>query len=513
MIKKEKFHWADEIAEQVIKEFKNKKEYVCAAGISPSGTIHFGNFREVMTVELVTKALKDLKKKVKFIYSWDDFDRFRKSPANVPKSFDKYIGMPYSKIPDPSKCHKSYAEHFEKEFEESLIPFKIKPEFIRQTEKYENCIYANEIKFIMNKRDEIKKILDKYRKEPLPKNWYPLTIYCEKCKYDFTKVTAYDGKYSIEYECACGYKNKINFSKKGIVKPFWRIEWPMRQIFEGVNFEPGGKEHSTPGGSRTTAKELIENIWKKKAPIYRMYDFIILKGVGGKMAGSIGNIITLKQVLEIYEPEIIKYFFASTRPNKEFFISFDLDVIKNYEDFDSLEKDYFNKKINKKQKRIYELSCIEKIKGKPIEIPFRHLTTLLQIYQHDPNKIKKFYKIKNNFDKKRLETRAKCAKNWLEKYAPPEFKFNIQEKVSYTPNEKEKKALKLLKKALETKKFNENTLFKEFYNICQETEISPKEFFKAAYKVVINKERGPKLATLILAATPERITNILKQVK
>jgi lysyl-tRNA synthetase class I len=37
--------------------------------------------------------------------------------------------------------------------------------------------------------------------------------------------------------------------------------------------------------------------------------------------------------------------------------------------------------------------------------------------------------------------------------------------------------------------------------------------FKAAYKVIINKERGPKLATLILAATPEKILKLLKQLK
>ena len=34
--------------------------------------------------------------------------------------------MPYCDIPDPYGCHNSYAEHFEKEFEESLQVFGLK---------------------------------------------------------------------------------------------------------------------------------------------------------------------------------------------------------------------------------------------------------------------------------------------------------------------------------------------------------------------------------------------------
>ena len=74
----EKFFWADAIADQIIKEHGNKDEYVCASGITPSGTVHIGNFREIITTDMVVRALKDKKKKVKFVYSWDDFDRFRK---------------------------------------------------------------------------------------------------------------------------------------------------------------------------------------------------------------------------------------------------------------------------------------------------------------------------------------------------------------------------------------------------------------------------------------------------
>jgi lysyl-tRNA synthetase class 1 len=75
---KEKFFWADAIADRIIKEKSGKtgkykkRSYVCASGITPSGVIHIGNFREIITTELVVRALKDKGKKARFIYSWDD---------------------------------------------------------------------------------------------------------------------------------------------------------------------------------------------------------------------------------------------------------------------------------------------------------------------------------------------------------------------------------------------------------------------------------------------------------
>ena len=85
------YYWVDKAAEKIIKEKGNKKEYVCASGITPSGTVHIGNFREIITTDLIVKGLENKGKKVRFIYSWDDYDRFRKVPKNVNKKWEKYL--------------------------------------------------------------------------------------------------------------------------------------------------------------------------------------------------------------------------------------------------------------------------------------------------------------------------------------------------------------------------------------------------------------------------------------
>ena len=74
-----------------------------------------------------------------------------------------------------------------------------------------------------------------------------------------------------------------------------------------------------------------------------------------------------------------------------------------------------------------------------------------------------------------------------------------------------KKALLLLKERLEKNKFTEKKLFEEFYNICKEVDIKNTDFFKAAYRVLINKERGPKLANFILVLGKERVVGLLNK--
>lgn len=40
----------------------------------------------------------------------------------------------------------------------------------------------------------------------------------------------------------------------------WKIDWPMRWLYEGVDFEPGGKDHAAPGGSYNTSRVIAKEI-------------------------------------------------------------------------------------------------------------------------------------------------------------------------------------------------------------------------------------------------------------
>ena len=56
-------NWAREVALRIVEERPNEEIYTVASGVSPSGFVHIGNFREIATPYLVVKELIKLGKK------------------------------------------------------------------------------------------------------------------------------------------------------------------------------------------------------------------------------------------------------------------------------------------------------------------------------------------------------------------------------------------------------------------------------------------------------------------
>jgi lysyl-tRNA synthetase class 1 len=519
-------HWAYQAAKKTIAEHGEQELFTVASGITPSGVIHIGNFRESITVDLIKRAFRYLGCNVRHIHSWDDNDVFRKVPKGIPQPemLKENLRKCIVDVPDPFNETKSYADKHIKDVEDALPLVGINPKYIRQSIKYRNGDYANDIKFALEHKDEIKKILDNYRKEPLDDDWLPISIFCPACLKDTITSISYDGDYTVSYECACNHKETIDFRETGIVKLAWRVDWPMRWHYENVHFEPGGKDHSTVGGSYDTGKQISETIWKKKAPSYLMYDFVRIKGLGGKISSSSGNVITLKDCLKIYEPEIIRYLFAGTRPGSEFAISFDTDVLKVYEDYDKCERIYYktqdaSEQEFAKQKLIYEFSQVDENlenipKEQPVQITFRHISTILQIKSLDINQTLDFFKdeIKNDTDRKKLLTRITCVKNWLELYADEQFKFAVRDEKDEdfisTLSDQEQKALLMLKTAVE-QNHDEESLSTAIFAVPKELDMNMKEFFTLSYKAIIGKDRGPKLASFILEIGNDKVARLL----
>ena len=173
-------HWADQYAKKIIEKNPDKKTYIVETGITPSGVVHIGNFREVMTQYLVYQALLDNKVNAKFIYMWDDYDRFRKVPTGVDKKYEQYIGMPVSNVPDPWGCHKSYADHFKEMLIEELKGLNIRPVYYSATELYEKCTFRENINTALKNAEKIKHILNKFRKENLGEKWLPAIVVCSE---------------------------------------------------------------------------------------------------------------------------------------------------------------------------------------------------------------------------------------------------------------------------------------------------------------------------------------------
>ena len=539
-------HWADEYAEKIIREKslqagtkKSAKEHItCASGITPSGTVHIGNFREIISVELVVRALRDKGVKVRFIYSWDDYDVFRKVPANMPKQeeLQKYLRYPITMVPDPLERDESYARHHEVDVETVLPLVGIFPEYLYQSKNYRASKYAEGIRTALEHREALKKILDKFRDEDhkIQGEWWPVSAFCDKCNRDETEIESWDGEWSVCYNCnSCGHKAAVDIREAKEIKLVWRVDWPMRWAYEQVDFEPAGKDHHSQGGSFDTARLVCKEVYNREPPITFRYDFIGIKGTPGKMSSSTGKVISLSDVLCVYTPEIARYLFAGTKPNTEFTISFDLDVIKIYEDYDKTERIAWgdekakDEAAYKREKRIYELSqvCLDS-EGrtimpavKPYQVPFRHLCNLIQIANFDIDKTIAWIG-KNSEDKgpsdaqlPALLKRCNCARYWIEECAPEEFRFRLRpigEKADLT--EKELTGIKLLrdKVIVNMENFSDDKSCAEaIYQCAEEACLEGKELFRAAYQALIGKDQGPRLASFLRSIDKERLLGIL----
>ena len=128
-------HWADIMADRIIREKGEKDMYTCASGITPSGTVHIGNFREIITVELVVRALRERGKNVRFIYSWDDYDVFRKVPKNMPEPelLETYLRKPITLVPDTTGRAENDARGNEVAVEKVLPTVGVFPGFFLPT--------------------------------------------------------------------------------------------------------------------------------------------------------------------------------------------------------------------------------------------------------------------------------------------------------------------------------------------------------------------------------------------
>ncbi len=512
------------MADKIIREKGDKPRYTCASGITPSGTVHIGNFREIITVELVARALREKGKDVRFIYSWDDYDVFRKVPKNMPEPelLEKYLRYPITLVPDTTGRAENYARGNEVAVEKDLPKVGVFPEYIYQAERYRSNVYAEEIRKALSMRDQIRAILNEFRTEPLAEDWWPVAVFSSFTNKDNTKVIAWDGEYGLTYrDLDLDKEETIDIRTTPNTKLPWRVDWPMRWAYEGVDFEPGGKDHLTEGGSYDTAKSVVK-LFGADAPVTMRYDFIKLKGKGGKISSSGGEVADLSDVLEIYPPEIVRYLFVGTRPSAEFAISFDLDVLKIYEDYDNTERVYFgliqtNEKKKEKESRIYELSQVDSasIPSEPgYQIPFRHLCNYLQIYSGDQEKVLERLDGITEGQKERLRVRMRCAWAWLEKYAPEEFRFSLSTADSMRDvTEAERKAIhefsSYVEEHLDTSTEKE---FSEYiYKCASDNGMENADFFRLIYLVLIAKERGPKLAGFLKACGSGKVLEILRR--
>ena len=516
-------NWAKEVALRIIQERPNEEVYTVASGVSPSGFVHIGNFREIATPYLVVKELRKLGKKVRYILSFDEYDRFRKVPGNIDSSYEKYIGMPYTAIPSPFTDNESYASYMEKRFLNELKAMDVEVECIYQSKEYQSGRYNKYIKIAMDNRDKIFNIIDDFRTQDATEeereNFYPISIYCPECGKDSTTISNYNSDTGeVTYSCTCRHKETISIEDATNIKLQWKVDWPMRWMIERVTFETGGMDHSAANGSKAVSERIAREIYNYEPPVYIPYNFIGIKGGGAKMSSSTGNVLTLTDLLKVYDKHIIWWFYAKYDNMHAFDIALDNDVIRYYSEFDRWVKLYFNGNIDDKNKSIIELTNVDKTY---LKYPnFSYLATFLPIVNFDIDLLKELL-IKENIDvtTKEFSERLELAKNWVKVYGS-DYQVNLLEERNDTYYESlsnlEKEWLNKTKVLLDEKYNTTDELQTALYSVVKDGILEDKElkqtqkrYFQILYNLLLGKDQGPKLGLFLMAIDKEKIKELI----
>ena len=481
-------HWADAFVQDL------SGHQTVSTGISPSGPIHVGNMREIVTGDLIYRAAVDRGLDTRFIYMCDDMDPLRKVYPFLDQKYAAYVGWPLCRIPAP-EGDGTYSEYFLRPFLDTLEVVGIEVEVIRAADLYRKGILAKAIDLVLTHQERVKQILEEISGRAIEKGWSPYNPICTKCgKITSTSVISYEYPY-VEYTCKCGNTGRADIRTDQGKLP-WRIEWPAKWMSMPVTIEPFGKDHGAPGGSYDTGKAIVEEIFGVPAPKPMTYERILLKGKG-VMHSSTGVVIPASDMVHFAPPQILRFLIARSQPERH--IDFDpaaglLNLIDEYEKYRNM---YFGleKAQDGDSRRIYELSRIRE--EEPGEtVGFRHLLTLVQIYS-DEDKLLMALK-RGGYDRDEitpeLRNEIEIAKSWLARYGPDQMRFALlPDNSPVTLSEKEKNLLAEFVEAAGEIEWSPEKIHDTIHALIKDNGMEAGAGFAAFYKTLIGKERGPRL--------------------
>jgi len=490
-----RIHWADVIAG----ELKGRPQ-VISTGITPSGPIHIGNMREILTGDAILRALRDAGERAKLIYIADDFDPLRRRYPFLPESYEEHIGKPLSRIPDPEGCCDNYADHFLNPFLESMKELGVEPEVFRAHDCYEKGMYVEAVKVALKRRNEIAEILREVSGREIPDSWSPFHPLCPNCgRISTTTVTGFDERReTVEMRCSCGEEATVSM-REG--KLSWRVDWPARWKIFGVTVEPFGKDHATAGGSYDTGVRIAREIYDYEPPYPVIYEWIMLKGKGA-MSSSKGIVIEIREMIRAIPEEVLRYMVMRVKPEKH--IDFDpgLPVLSLVDEFEEARRE---------NTRDYQLSDIGK---KYPNVPFRHIVTAVQIASDLDGVMEVLRRGGYEDDPEAVQRMVEKARYWLERFAPDEVKFEVKKELPTSaknlPDEL-KRALRILSERFEEIEWEAERIHREIYSVAEELDIKAPKIFQAIYLSILDKKSGPRAGWFLMSLGREFVVRRLQE--
>jgi lysyl-tRNA synthetase class 1 len=330
--------WPYEEARKLLKRYPNgpeKGEIVFETGYGPSGLPHLGTFQEVARTLMVRHALTEMVDwPSRLIAFSDDMDGMRKVPPGVPHQdmMHAHLDQPLSRVPDPYGCgHPSYAAHNNTLLRQFLDRFGFDYEFLSSSDCYGSGRFDEALRQVLRKYDEIMGVMLPTLREERRRTYSPIL-----------PVSGVSGKVlQVPIEVVDPEAGLVRYVEPetgetversvlgGDAKLQWKVDWAMRWVALGVDYEMAGKDLI----DSVVQSSKIARILGARPPEGFNYE-LFLDENGEKISKTKGNGVTIDEWLTYAPPESLA-FYIYREPKKAKQLSFGIipKAVDEYQQF------------------------------------------------------------------------------------------------------------------------------------------------------------------------------------
>jgi lysyl-tRNA synthetase class 1 len=490
-------------------------------GIGISGIPHIGGIGDASRSYAVALALRTQGYNSELIAFADDKDGLRKVPAGLPSWLEKYLGYPARAIPDPFKCHETFAEHMISLLLEAFDKCGIEYRLICADEAYREGVFNKEIETILKNAKRAGEIIKEEVGQEKFEEKLPYFAICSNCGRIYT-TTAYEflpKENKVLYRCegmevkdqwfrGCGHEGEADY-RKGEGKLVWKVEFAARWKALDIRFEPYGKDIAA---SVRVNDRICREILDYEPPMHAQYEMFLDKS-GKKISKSAGNVFTPQVWFRYGSPQSLLLLmlkrFVGTRTLSV------MEIPQYMNELDSLEDVYFGKSTVADEKELaklrglYEYCWMLKPPKKPsIHVPYNLLVFLAKVApngaetDYTAQKLREYGYIKDALPNELIE-RIGYASNWVRDF----------EEITETTTKlssRETKAIASLVQTLQ-KTDDENTIQTAIFTIAKEHDIKPANFFKTLYIILLGAPQGPRLGPYIFNMGKQNVIDALNR--
>ena len=308
-------------------------------GYGPSGLPHIGTFQEVLRTTLVRRAFEALigarpeDGKTRLVAFSDDMDGLRKVPDNIPNAelLAANLHKPLSRIPNPfGTDHPSFAHHNNAKLREFLDRFGFDYEFVASHERYESGAFDDALKGVLANNQAILDImLPTLRAEraatyspimpisPVTGRVLQVPVEVIDAGEGIVRFTDEDG--TVVEQSALG----------GMAKLQWKVDFAMRWVAQGVDYEMYGKDLTDTGVQSGKIAKVLGGR-KPEGLIYELF----LDEKGEKISKSKGNGLTIDEWLTYGSEESLGfYIFPNPKSAKQLHVGVIPRAVDDYWQF------------------------------------------------------------------------------------------------------------------------------------------------------------------------------------